>query len=292
MSKEDAIIQQAQGGAAVWSLDISDETYNDTDKLIDFVRSSNLKNALDGDYEHYCRTRLVPEPAREDSSALDAGHYIEDFVANPSVLDKKYWVFDPAERPDTDKTMAAKENKIWLTDIQEECERDGKTIIQAKQVECTKHILATSVQQAFLDMCGNDQTHKQLTCLWTDAETRLKLRCRLDFSRVLDTHTIIVDCKSTKEQTLSGFKYTVNKWNYKLQAYMQVDGVLKTGYADSNKPVMFYWLGISKAWPYNIFIVEYTQESRDNDVKSIYKHALGYAAQFDGCMPVGEICKV
>lgn len=287
---EQTAIDFAKQGHSVATLGISDHTYNDTDKLDSFLRSSDLKNAVESNFEHYCRTRRIPKPPHDETSALDAGHYIEDYVSGWTTkeLDTKYFIFDKEERPDMEKTMAAKENKDWKARLLDEVEQAKKKVIDPTEIECLKWIDPTPAQSLLLEACK--RADKQLTCLWTDPDTGVRLRSRKDYS--LPDRNLIIDCKSTTANTLKKFMYQHRDLNMPQQALQQIEGARRTGYMSG--PITYIWLGIAKKWPYNIYMVEYTQESQSRDFEHYYRTAVNRAAEYTalgGLMCEGEIFK-
>lgn len=285
---EQQVIQQAKQGNSVYSINISDNTYNNTDELKDFVRSSDLKRALDGELDHYYRANEIPQPSTEkpDPTALAAGHYIEDFISGltPSELDKKYLVFDKEDRPDAEKTMAAKENKQWKADLAIECEERNLTWIERDQVKCCENLIFSESQNEILQVI--QAADQQVTCLWRDQNTGIKLRTRTDFTDSL--RRLIIDAKSTAAKTLNEFKRQLFNLNYPLQALLQIEGARQTGYISGNDPIGYLWFVISKKWPYNVFVVEYTHESQQRD-KQILRRAISTHGRYEALKLMGMI---
>lgn len=266
---EQQVIQTAQAGYPIWSLNVSDQTYNYGNDIKPWLRSSDLKNIKDGSLEHYSRTRLIErkEDEKPDKDALFAGHFIEDWLAGNST--EKYLIFDTADRPDPEMTMNAKENKNWKADLQQKCIDEKLIWIEKSEIEFVNRIQFTPTQQTVRNWIQSSD--QQVTCLWTDQQTGVKLRSRTDFSGRAHGGNLIIDCKSTAKGTLSEFMYQMKKLSYPLQAQLQIEGMQRTGYFTG--AVQYFWFVISKKWPFNVFLIEYTEETQARD-KAMFREAL------------------
>lgn len=96
------------------------------------------------------------------------------------------------------------------------------------------------------------QTEYQVSLCWKDS-TGLILKSRPDVSK--SHKNVLVDIKTTKDATPEAFGRDVASYDYPLQAIMQMDGCVKTGFM--KKVDNFFWLAVDKRPPYNFALYEF-----------------------------------
>jgi len=100
------------------------------------------------------------------------------------------------------------------------------------------------------------QVEKQVSIFWTDEKTGVKLKTRPDVSR--SEKNVIVDVKTTRDASPRMFSKQINDLNYWLQACLQIEGCLKSGYME--KIDGYFWLAVEKEAPFNAVIYEFDKD--------------------------------
>lgn len=133
-----------------------------------------------------------------------------------------------------------------------------------------KYIIADTGEHSFetieemLSSCYQDKiiqgliknTEYQLSLFWTDEETGLNLKTRPDFCK--RKKNVIVNVKTILDGSPDGFMRELVKYDYPLQAMMEITGCLRTGAMEQVDN--YFWLVVEKVAPYNATIYEFEQE--------------------------------
>jgi len=96
----------------------------------------------------------------------------------------------------------------------------------------------------------------QYSIYWTDKETGLNLKTRPDICK--SKKNIIVDVKTTLKGSPDKFSKDLSNYDYPLQACMQIDGVLQSGFMPQVDN--YFWLVIEKEPPYSATLYEFDKE--------------------------------
>lgn len=99
----------------------------------------------------------------------------------------------------------------------------------------------------------------QLSLFWTDPETGIKMKTRPDICKRKSNS--IVNLKTTEDGSPSAFSKDLCKYDYPLQACIEIDGCLKTGLMDTVDN--YFWLVVEKVAPFNATIYEFTGSDRE-----------------------------
>lgn len=264
-------------------------------KTPEFWRSGELKKAVGVTPTEFFRavnyTRNNPKPPTKDQQInFNVGHFVELFAHNPQkafdVLANTlthgtdFCVFDPEKRPIKSADFRTKENKIWKDEIFQNDVSKNQRIIDYEDVNFIEKIQFNKTELAFIEKLRAPETLYQVAVYWTDEKTGIKLKTLCDFVRVSEKYTTIIDVKSTKAATSKEFLREINKNLYELQAQSQIEGIKASGKFD--KEIQYFWLGFSKAEPYNVFIVKYELEGRPERQNSeLFYQSVEMAAQFE-----------
>lgn len=157
-------------------------------------------------------------------------------------------VFDESQRPEQDKGITSKINQEWKQSIL----NGDKYVIFPKDVE---------ILEAMINSCFNDQTivkllsntDKQVSLFWEDAESGLKLKSRPDVNK--SKANVLVDIKTCDSASPQEFARAVAKFNYPIQAAIQMRGCVETGLMPQVDK--YYWLAVEKKAPYCAQIFEF-----------------------------------
>lgn len=180
------------------------------------------------------------------------------------------------ERPDLKTVRASKEYKEWYNKF---CiQNEGKYIIKTKgkeSYEVIEHVLHECFANKVINKVIRG-TEYQYSCFWTDEESGLKLKTRPDLVRL--KNNIIIDIKSTIDGDPETWFRQAVKFDYPLQAVMQIDGCLKSGLINELKA--YYWLVIEKDVPFSATLIQFDQGDIDRLMPQ-YQHLLKEIAEAD-----------
>lgn len=102
-------------------------------------------------------------------------------------------------------------------------------------------------------------TEYQLSLFWTDPETGIKLKTRPDICK--RHKNTIVNLKTTEDGSPQAFSKDLCKYEYPLQACVEIDGCIKSGLMDEVDN--YFWLVVEKVAPFNATIYEFTGSDRE-----------------------------
>lgn len=230
-----------------------DDYHNDRE----YLSASSLKEAVKS--SAHLRYYL-DEPEHERKLHLDFGNAFElalmDVMNNVNEFDKYCAIFKESEKPNPNQTFSQSDNKKWKESFF--TENNGKYIIPETGTD------SMSIMEKMLESCWKDATIQgllkntdyQKTIFWTDKETGLKLKTRPDLCKV--NKSVIIDLKTTKDASPESFPKDAAKYNYPLQATMQIEGAEQSGLI--NHVDAYYWIAIEKTAPYNAQIYHFPRE--------------------------------
>lgn len=101
-------------------------------------------------------------------------------------------------------------------------------------------------------------TEYQLSLFWTD-QTGVKLKTRPDICK--RKKNVIVNLKTTQDGSPEAFSRDLNKWDYPLQAAIEIRGCLETKLMDTVDS--YFWLVVEKVPPFNATIYEFGETDRN-----------------------------
>lgn len=143
--------------------------------------------------------------------------------------------------------------KEWLV------ANEGKYIIMDKgeteSYEAIKHMI---------DSCNDDpiiqrlleNTEYQVSLFWTDEKTGLKVKTRPDVCKA--KKNVIVNIKTARDGSPEAFSKDLANLDYPMQACIEIEGCLKTGFMESVDN--YFWLVLEKEPPYNATIYEFDEQ--------------------------------
>lgn len=145
-----------------------------------------------------------------------------------------------------------------------------KTLADGFRTQNTgKYLIEETGEESFetieymLDSCYQDSviksliqgTEYQLSLFWTDEETGLGLKTRPDICK--RKKNVIVNVKTIDNGSPDAFSKELNKWEYPLQACIEMLGSIQTGLMPTVDN--YFWLVVEKKPPYNATIYEFDQ---------------------------------
>lgn len=195
-------------------------------------------------------------------SAFDFGNAFElsliDEINGSLEFGEKCVILNEEMRPEKDKGITSKKNQEWKKEILS----SGKYVVPQLGLESYETIISM-VDSVLAEpiivklLTGVDY---QKSFVWQD-ECGVMCKTRPDLSIV--NKKVIVDIKTTKDASPQGFAREVANYDYPLQAYMQIEGALKSGYLD--KIDHYYWLAVEKNAPFNAVLYRF----QDQDIQMV-----------------------
>lgn len=183
------------------------------------------------------------ENPTEDTQALRFGRALHAAILTPAAFKREYVV-----APDYDKrTRQGKEDyMMWQSHLP-----PGATILTSEEMQTIRGMV--KAYRSNNEACALlKNTRREVPKFWTDPETGLLCKCRLDAVKA-DT---VVDLKTTLDASTGAFARDAIKHGYHVQAAHYLQGVEAT---TGHRPE-WYFLVIEKKPPYCIHILHASSE--------------------------------
>lgn len=152
-----------------------------------------------------------------------------------------------------DEFMRANKGKYIINDVGE------------NSFEIIEEMLSSCYQDKIIQGLIKN-TEYQLSLFWTDEETGIKLKTRPDFCK--RKKNVIVNVKTTIDGSPAGFSHDLAKYDYPLQAAIEITGSLRTGLMDTVDN--YFWLVVEKVPPFNATIYEFDQQDIKTMMDTLY----------------------
>jgi hypothetical protein len=225
------------------------------------LSATTLKYARDS-LKHFdwYRTGRLP---REDKPQFSFGNAFELALLAPNEYLQKVAVMPEAEWFEEVKASKPDVKTIRNTTIyKERCaqwmnENAGKYVISEtgpESFEAIEEMLSSCYQDKIIQGLIKN-TEYQLSLFWTDPETGIKLKTRPDICK--RKKNVIVNLKTILDGSPDGFSKDLKKWDYPLQAVIEIEGCLRTGIMD--KVDNYFWLAVEKVAVFNATIYEFQE---------------------------------
>lgn len=221
---------------------------------------------------------------------FDLGNAFEllllDYFQGTDEFNQKVIVFDESQRPEQDKGITSKLNQEWKQSIL----NGDKYVIFPKDIEVLNEMLYSCQRDETINKLLKN-TDKQVSLFWTDEMTGIKLKSRPDVNKT--KANVLVDIKTCDSADPDDFARSVAKFDYPIQAAIQMRGCVATGLMP--KIDKYYWLAVEKKPPFCAQIYEFdtqdwdaAQQAVDKTLQKIAQGgATGYAERSDN--PFGII---
>lgn len=212
------------------------------------------------------------KPITDPTLAQKVGTIFHTLLLEGELFDKSYHVLKQSELPFPDSTMAKKENKAYVDKIV----ASGKEVVSSDLFdgisEMKKSVLSSAMVRKYLDAGV-----KEASIYWWDEETGLPLKTRPDLYVVLgDNSAIVLDVKTTENSSPSEFSSSAAKYDYPLQAAMQIDGMESIGH----NVVDYFYLAVEKSYPYDFCIYRLTED----DISAGRARYKNFLSEIKSCM--------
>lgn len=216
----------------------------------DYLSASAIKEAMKS-MKHFNYYRNQPKE-EQFKAHFDLGNAFEllllDYFQGTKEFDNEVVIFDEAKRPEQDKGITSKINQEWKQSIL----NGEKYVIFPKDVEVLSAMLTTCINDSTIKKLLSN-TDKQVSLFWEDEQTGLKLKSRPDVNK--SKANVLVDIKTCDSAAPEDFSRSVAKFNYPIQAAIQMRGCVATGLMPQVDK--YYWLAVEKKPPYCAQIYEF-----------------------------------
>lgn len=194
---------------------------------IDAINYSSLK-ALAKSPKHYIH---YLEHGRRETPDMFKGTAAHIAILEPERFVREYGVF----------TGRRKAGKEW-TAFQEA--NKGRAILKESELN-EAMAMRDAVREDEIASSYLANGYHEVTLVWVDAETGLKLKGRVDWLR---KDNVLVDIKTTRDATPHWFSRDVARLQYHVQSAMYLDGLESI----TGKGARFVAVAIEKAPPYDV----------------------------------------
>lgn len=225
------------------------------------VSATTLKYAKES-LKHYdwYRRGLLEKPT---GSHFDFGNAFElallspdEYVKKVAVMPENDWyeeikAANPEVKTWRNTNMYRERYSKWLDESQGKyfINETGKESFETIE-EMLSSCYADKVIQALIK-----NTEYQLSLFWTDPETGVKLKTRPDICK--RKKNVVVNLKTTLDGSPEAFSKDLKKYDYPLQAAIEIRGCLATGAMGSIDK--YFWLVVEKVAPFNATIYEFAE---------------------------------
>lgn len=184
-------------------------------------------------------------------SHFEVGNAFELALLDPKAFDEQVGIYDVENRPEKDKFITSTKNQAW----KKEFYSSHPYVVTTQEYAVIAEMITSCYQDAVIQKLIKNIEY-QFSMYWIDKDTGLQLKTRPDICRSKDN--IIVDVKTTIDGSPEAFSRDLAKYDYPLQAVMQVDGVIQSGFMQSVDK--YYWLVVEKEPPFSATLYEFAQD--------------------------------
>lgn len=240
----------------------TDITIEDYHKDRDYLSATSLKWARKS-LSYFLYMRRV---GQQDKPAFSFGNAFElallDVVAFPekvAIAPEEMWIAEAmAAKPDLVKPRSSA--TYQKNEREFELGRAGMYRVAdtgKESYETITHMLESCKKDSVIQKLIQNVEY-QTSCFWTDDETGLKLKTRPDICK--RKNNVIVNVKTIVDGSPAAFSKDLAKWDYPLQACVEISGCLATGLMETVDK--YFWLVVEKEPPFNATIYEFSDEDR------------------------------
>lgn len=231
-------------------LDLPDGVHHDVSPVIYHQRHRGLvsKSVLDlvrRSPAHY-KAWLDETAPDEDTPALRFGQAFHCALLEPERFAKEFATepdFGDCRKTDSTSTEDAKANKTRREEWR--AEHEGATLLDADDGSAIRGMVASIHRHPLAGKMIRDGV-SELTLKWTDSETGLTCKSRLDY--YVESLGMIVDAKSTLDARWDPFRRDMVKFGYEVQDALYRNAALELGLAVQH----FVFLAVEKVVPYAV----------------------------------------
>ena len=175
------------------------------------------------------------------------GNLLHTLALQPELFKSRYTVYDPENRPDKAHTMAAKENKLWLDNLQQEAIENKKLVISHEvyttSIEIAGKVRSNPVSGELIKAKGN--------VFEKEMKWKLKGFDHLGFTDIWND-AFICDLKFMANADPVDFHRKIFYYDLYLQA--AIYQVADKKFPDFNDIKDFFFIAIDKTPPYGVSV--------------------------------------
>ena len=226
------------------------------------LSATTLKKARESlKHFHWFREGKI---VQEDKPHFSFGNAFElalldpkDYLNKVVVMPENEWIEGAlAEKPELQKPRNSGYYQKAYAKFTEE--NKGKYTINdtgKESFDVIEEMLSSCYQDKYIQGLIKN-TEYQLSLFWDDPQTGIKLKTRPDICK--RKKNVIVNVKTTEDGSPTGFSKDMVKYDYPLQAIIEMSGCLNTGLMDEID--LYLWLVCEKVAPFNATIYEFRKE--------------------------------
>ncbi len=205
---------------------ISNKEYISSHGLMDILRSPfHYKKGL--------------EKAKEPTKAMIIGSAFHSLLLEPKEFDKEYMIFN---KPERDKTMASKENKLALLEMKEKC---GNKLLMEDEFDIIQNMKNEAISNKRIMELMDIKGYVEQSIYFEDQEFKVKAKIRPD-KNCIDNDTLI-DVKTTNNASPDDFARQCMNFNYDLQLAFYADTLSELS---KSKYTNIFIIAIENQYPY------------------------------------------
>jgi len=224
------------------------------------VRQSYLKECLKSTLDYKIRLESEWKP----SKVMIFGSLVDNIWLDRSQLERDFIYWNQDDRPDHQHSMKAKSNVEWMESLQASADLQGKILVPIDEIRRADALVnairspepgalhAGNTPEAAMarDYLDHRPGEKQKVIFWTDPETGIEMKGRLD---KLNEHEI-VDLKVYANFGPNEFGRDAAKYSLDMQAVLYMKATGRT---------RFVWVVIQPEPPYHVCIYKMDEGSRE-----------------------------
>ena len=187
---------------------------------------------------------------RKETSALRTGSALHTLVFEPETFGDRFTTYLPS------KTKGEGARKAWEA-FQESAQTQGLTILDADEIERAEG-MALAVRDKGREYIAPSKGRAEIPITWTDEETGLLCKSRLDW---MTLNRLVIDLKSTRSTDERAFSAQAWKFGYFHQAMFYAMGVASVSGLGIDE-VPFLFVAVESEPPYDVALFEPCAETR------------------------------
>lgn len=194
---------------------------------------------------HYHARHVAKMAPRETTAAMRLGSALHALVLEPETFDSSYVVQTWDAR-----TKAGKEERDAAL-------ASGRVVLDGDDADDLRSMAAALMAHPVASRILAERVHTEHPIFWTDADSGLRCKARLDAVSAIGSASAIVDLKSTTDASPEGFARQVANLGYHVQAAHYLDGWRACG-GDAET---FVFVVVEKSAPYAVAVYELDTEA-------------------------------
>lgn len=204
---------------------------------------------------------------KEVTETMNLGSLVHAMIFEPDELSNFKRI--PVELLSSDGKATTKAAKQFKEDYAD------KTIVTAKSWEAAEQVVKNLRESRFNEWLGLKDARRELSIFWTDEETGLDLRCRVDLLLPSPNGLMFVaDLKTTQDASPDGFRFSVKDYGYWMQYAFYADGIEQ---ATGQRPYEWYFVAAATKPPYEVAFYHFDLTTKATSVDKFRQSLREYA---------------